>query len=649
MQEIEIHSNTIIGEVTEVNNFEIGAEYLKADFHLHTKSDKEFKTSIKDENEFIEKYIDELKKKGIKIGAITNHNKFNRDEFKLLKEAAIKENIFLLPGIELSIQDGKRGLHALIIFSSEDCEHTESNQSKIDVFLNIAFGTDSRFDSDGNPARCNLNLEETIEKLQDLKCHHFIILAHVDNNCGFFQEFKGGRITDYLKKGFFRNQILACQDANESTKSTFLNNWVKKVAKETGKPEKNYIPAFISASDPKSIDQVGNKYTCLKIGNLDFDAIRFSLINHEIRVRNELLEFNHPRIARLLVETKLSMSNIDINLNSDMTNLIGIRGSGKSAFIEAIRYALELSPKEDSEYKENLVSHVVGSGGKIVLEVRTSTQSYRIERIFNEKPKIYRDGEYKPDLLPSSIFRVIYYGQKDIQKQSMERGTQIELIDQFIGEELRHLQEKIDEKETEIKNILKKSSELQGQIDREDYYKTKKAALDDKIRTFEEMKIAEKLQKEANFKKDEVLLQKINSSLNNSKNHVSGFKDKITNEFSFISSITSEENPIIFNSIKDNLEELKATWLNEIQDIENAEENSSEIIKQFENKFIEEKNKVEEEIARIKREINVTEVSPDDYGKHIQEIEETKLKISELEQHKRETIVVEQKKKNSLL
>lgn len=645
MQELETPANIIIEEISETDYFDIGAEYLKADFHLHTKSDKEFKTTIKDENEFVEKYIDELKKKGIKIGAITNHNKFNKDEFKLLKKAAIKEKIFLLPGIELSIQDGKRGLHALIIFSYEDCENTESSQSKIDVFLSIAFGTNSRFDSYGDPARCNLNLEETIGKLQDLNCHYFIILAHVNNTCGFFQEFKGGRITDCLRKGFFRNQILACQDANESTKSTFLNNWVKQVAKETGKPEKNYIPAFISASDPKSIDQVGNKYTYLKIGSLSFDAIRFSLVNHEIRVKNELSEINHPHITRLLVETRLSMSNIDINLNSDMTNLIGIRGSGKSACIEAIRYALELNSKEDSEYKENLINHVVGAGGKIVLEVQNSTQSYRIERIFNEKPKVYREDEYKPDLLPSSIFRVIYYGQKDIQKQSMERGTQIELIDQFIEESLRYVQEKIDEKETEIKNILKRSYELQEQIHRESYYKERKATLDDKIRTFEKMKIAEKLQKEANFKKDEVLLQKVNSSLSSSRNHIYGFKEKITTEFSFITSITSEENPTIFNSIRDNLEELKITWLKEIQNIENAEQNYYGIIKQLENNFIAEKTSVEEEIAKIKREIDVTEVSPDDYGKYVREIEEIKLKISEIEKHKSETIEVERQKK----
>lgn len=645
MEDIEVHTNTIIKGITETSYFERGAEYLKADFHLHTRSDKEFKTNIVDENEFVEKYTAELKKKGIKLGAITNHNKFNREEFKLLKEAAIKENIFLLPGIELSIKDGKRGLHALIIFSYEDCENAEPNSSKIDVFLHAVFETSPRFDGDGNPARCKIDLDKTIEKLQELGCHYFIILAHVNHDCGFFHEFKGGRIMDFLKKGYFRNQILAFQDANSGSKNIFLNDWIKKVAKEMDKPERNYIPAFISASDPKDIGQVGNKYTYLKIGDFSFDAIRFSLVNHEIRVKNEPLEFTHPHITRLFIETKQFMSNIDISLSSDMTNLIGIRGSGKSAFIEAIRYALGVDAKEDPEYKENLLNYALGSGGKIVLEIQTFTQSYRIERVLNERPKIYRDEEYKPNLLPSSIFRIIYYGQKDIQKQSMERGTQIELIDQFIEEELRNLKEKIHEKKAEIKKILKKSHELQEQIDKEIYLKAQKAALEDKLNTFEKMKIAEKLKKEGNFRRDEVLLKKIDLSLNNSKNHISEFKNNITNEFSLISSMTSEENPKILTSIKDNIEELKATWLKEIQNIEEARENSSEKVKQLTDEFFEEKNKVEEEIAKIKREIDISEVSPDDYGKYIQEIEEIKLKISEVEEQKNETVEIEKQKK----
>ncbi|MCI5123359.1 MAG: hypothetical protein D3925_02490, partial [Candidatus Electrothrix sp. AR5] len=60
--------------------FTNGSKWLKADFHLHTKADKEFKYTG-EENDFIISYVAKLKEQNITIGVITNHNKFDKDEF----------------------------------------------------------------------------------------------------------------------------------------------------------------------------------------------------------------------------------------------------------------------------------------------------------------------------------------------------------------------------------------------------------------------------------------------------------------------------------------------------------------------------------------------------------------------------------------
>ena len=59
------------------NIFENGAAWLRGDFHLHTKADKEFAYTGA-ENDFCRLYIDQLKKQNIGIGVITNHNKFDK-------------------------------------------------------------------------------------------------------------------------------------------------------------------------------------------------------------------------------------------------------------------------------------------------------------------------------------------------------------------------------------------------------------------------------------------------------------------------------------------------------------------------------------------------------------------------------------------
>ena len=76
--------------------FESGLEFLRADFHLHTQKDKEFSYSG-EPNDFVKSYISALKQANISVGVITNHNKFDKDEYKALKRAASKEKIFILP------------------------------------------------------------------------------------------------------------------------------------------------------------------------------------------------------------------------------------------------------------------------------------------------------------------------------------------------------------------------------------------------------------------------------------------------------------------------------------------------------------------------------------------------------------------------
>ena len=78
------------------------------DFHLHTKADKEFRYDG-DDNSFVGAYIDKLEKAGVRLGAITNHNKFDMGEFKALRKAARKRGIGLLPGVELSVNEVPTG------------------------------------------------------------------------------------------------------------------------------------------------------------------------------------------------------------------------------------------------------------------------------------------------------------------------------------------------------------------------------------------------------------------------------------------------------------------------------------------------------------------------------------------------------------
>ena len=72
-----------------------------------------------------------MKQVGIGLRVITNHNKFDRDEYKALKREANKEGICILPGVELSVNDGANGIHTLIVF---DPDEWLVNSSEVDEF-----------------------------------------------------------------------------------------------------------------------------------------------------------------------------------------------------------------------------------------------------------------------------------------------------------------------------------------------------------------------------------------------------------------------------------------------------------------------------------------------------------------------------------
>ena len=76
--------------------FSEGAQWIRADFHLHTRADREFKFAS-DDSFYHSHYVDALAKASIRLGVITNHNKFDFDEFKALRKTAQKKELRCYP------------------------------------------------------------------------------------------------------------------------------------------------------------------------------------------------------------------------------------------------------------------------------------------------------------------------------------------------------------------------------------------------------------------------------------------------------------------------------------------------------------------------------------------------------------------------
>ena len=141
------------------NLFEYGCTWLRADFHLHTRADKEFNYDGEDDR-FVASYVEALQAAGIRVGVITNHNKFDMGEFKALRKRARKVGIGLLPGIELSVNDGANGVHTLVVFSDE---WLAGGNEYINQFLGVAFAGKVAAQYEQENGRSNDDLLDTLK------------------------------------------------------------------------------------------------------------------------------------------------------------------------------------------------------------------------------------------------------------------------------------------------------------------------------------------------------------------------------------------------------------------------------------------------------------------------------------------------------
>jgi predicted ATPase len=610
------------------NIFENGATWLRGDFHLHTKADKEF-SYIGTENDFCRLYVEKLKEQHINLGVITNHNKFDKSEFVGLRKRALKEGIGLFAGVELSVNDGANGIHCLLIFDFE--KWCVNGEDFINQFLTAAFeGIANR---ENENTRCRYNFETLLQKLSDHEnnCRDsFIILAHVEQNSGFFNELDGGRIQQLISNDLFRHFVLGFQKVRTYDKVATWKNWFN-----------DKLPAFIEGSDCKSLEEIGRphqqrneeKRTFIKIGEFNFEALKYALTDFNYRISlNTKPEIKNSYVKSISFEGGL-LAGAKIEFSPELNNLIGIRGSGKSSLLEVLRYVLGISlpfNAADPEYKNSLITRSMGSGGKaIVTIVNKQNEKYRIEKLYGQKEDIYKNNLLQPGItLDATGFHPpIYFGQKDLSNKG--KDFEGDLIQRLIGTRLKAVQVKIEQKKREVENIISELKKLQNlkelQRDTEAQIKNSKHQLN----FFKEKGVEDKLKQQTLFDSDISKLIQIESTV---RSYLSELASLISNHnYFFQQAITgSEVNKELFEEAKIFIQELKIEF-EKLKAIQKISVLSQQKLKDVVSKINTKKEGLKEEFAKIKREINTDTINPDNFLNLNRQIETALLKLKEIE------------------
>jgi predicted ATPase len=577
--------------------FPHGSRRLRADFHLHTQADKEFSYNG-DDDYYSANYINALKKADITVGIITNHNKFAFDEFKNLRKTASKKQIFLLPGVELSVNDGANGIHTLIVFSDQ---WLENGQDYINQFLNVVFEGKTPDQYENENGRSSFGLIETIKKLEGYHRDFFLIFAHVEDKSGLWHELDGGRLQEMGKDEFFTRRTLAFQkvrthDVPDRKCRVKVQGWLGDV-----------YPAEVEGSDCKAIDQIGQGKPCyLKIGDFSFGAVKYALLDHVNRVTAEPQKHKHSHILSVSFDGGI-LDGKTIHLSPELNTLIGIRGSGKSSILEAVRYVLNIPFGEkalDTDYKMRLVGHVLGSGGKVTIRaVDRRGQRYEIRRINKERPDVYIDGVLQPgiSIRETILHKPIYFGQKDLSATG--EGFEKDLVEKLVGEKLASVRSGIDARRQKVSELVDQLKKLSNTEEEKKEYEAKRQDAKFRLKFYKKYGVEEKLQKQVDFDADSRKCSKIvsfvQSYFTNFEEFIDQYEDDLKNQRVY----TSKQNRDFFEVFFTLYDKLIASF-GQIKKVLSDGNQVLTALKEKAGEFEKLKESLKEEFAEIERKLS---------------------------------------------
>lgn len=588
--------------------FENGLQYVRSDFHLHTNKDKEF-TYTGEQNSFVKDYVAALKKANISVGVITNHNKFDIDEYKAIRKAAKKQDIFILPGVELTIKEGANGIHTLIVFNPG--EWLENGSNHIQTFLTAAFATIP------NPENHNVksiyDLKKVFEQLEAYGRDYFVVFAHVDQNSGIFSECKGGLLESLAGLASFKNRVLGLQ---KSRSRDNLNQFERCFG---------FLPALVEGSDPKSITDIGkgDKCTYLKIGEYSYSAIKFALQDYRDRVSENVPENKHGFIESISFQGG-KFDGQAITFSRELNTLIGIRGSGKSSILEAVRYVLGLTTQMDKDYKDSLVKNVFGSGGKATLNVVDKHgKHYFVSRIFGEQINVLNESGNDLNINPISLFDgVQYFGQKDLSGSTDHENSLLEkLISGKIGQP-SNLDSLVSELVGNVERLLDVSKIPQQMVEAT----TQQTELEHKLSIFEEKGVADKLKKQRGYTTDTTKLDTVKKRIDSILRDIRNVFSRNSIVSSTLDGYSSEFNTDIFEDVSAvlSLIDVQLTQIGScIDEIEKQCNSVGDIISRLKERT----DSLADEFAEIKREIKDETLDVDSFVKMSAELQNTKEKL----------------------
>jgi hypothetical protein len=466
----------------ELEKRPVGAKFYRVDLHNHTPADQHFNCgnfpveTAEQKIAFAREYVRFASEK-IDIIGITDHNSV--DWLPEIQAAATEQGLIVFPGIEIGAEAGRNQIYFIVLFDPG------TDAGSISLYLSaLGLQPGKRFHPDGSPCLIQKNVEELLEAINqpDQSLRGLPIAAHVSSKNGLLQDMEGEqRILAYKHSHLF---VVEIPDAIED-----LPDFERNILRGKNNLYGNKSVACLNHSDGRGIDQVnpdyksiGEKSTHIKLSRFNIEALHQAFIDFESRVRleTEYRDQSYPLLLGVIVENgflteKLpdgSSAPFVLRLNPNLNTLIGGRGAGKSALVEAIRFVFDLLARTDDTtvQSEKIQASTLPGHARVTVFYRMPKgETYAITRAKGETSLVYDMAtgqriDIRPDAILPGGLPVEIYGQREIFEISKDVSFQLNLIESYVSDELGDLrlreQELLNNLRTNGQSIININEEI---------------------------------------------------------------------------------------------------------------------------------------------------------------------------------------------
>lgn len=486
-----------------------------------------------DRRAFADLYMDHLKRRGIDVIAIADHH--TASWLGEMKDAGARAGITVFPGVEVTTGTGSDGAHLILI---GDLSKTEQD---IEILLAKVCGFDEPEHPKFNPARrrdpapAPRSIGDILDHLPD---GWLAIAPHVLTENGLAS---AKTVGDALRWKALHHDRLSAVDVGHFSDDDGAASKRRGFNQRFRARDLDNLPclkrlAFISTSDAYCVEELGSRFSWIRMNEPSLEGLRQAFLDHEARIicdwdkrlsdRPDPNHVDHAWVESVTLGGTLgnSASPISVTFAPRLNVIIGGRGSGKSTVVAALRQLYGTAdglPKSLREETEDFVERVFNSAELTAahhLKISGERQNARWTR--ENGPTTDRG------ITTKTVFPIRLFGQKELYERIKSVPSDpyvasrnlLGLIDEAVeaaGDGSRHqFAEDRAALEDRCERLVRERQRVQAALSRKDQLEARAVELGRQIAVLDNADLKARRERNERVLRERAELESIATSLN---------------------------------------------------------------------------------------------------------------------------------------